>query len=250
MGAVTLFARLHPLFEQATLIEGLGETLSVGSTVSIDLRLSEADQLGQYRSNHLRDIRKLQGLGATCLPGSDNLDAFGPLYNDAMTRLGASSDYYFGDEYFALLGRELGSQVQLFSCWLDSQVVAAGVFLQCGDIVQYHLGAARSGYEHVGAMKLVIDTARRWANGAGMRILHLGGGRGGQADSLFHFKAGFSHGLHRYSTWRWVVDEEANLALNERRQEWNERHAESFTSPDYFPRYRGPATPIPPAPRQ
>jgi hypothetical protein len=248
IGAVTLFTRLHPLFDQATLIDGLGETLAVGSTVSIDLTLSEADQLAQYRTNHVRDIRKLLAMGATCLPGTSNLDEFGPLYNDAMARLGASSDYYFGDEYFALLGRELGSQVQLFSCVLDGQVVAAGLFLKCGDIVQYHLGAARNGYENVGAMKLVIETARRWANGADMRVLHLGGGRGGRADSLFHFKAGFSHRRHQYSTWRWVVDEQANIALNERKKDWNAGHAESVTSPEYFPRYRSPTRPIPPAP--
>jgi hypothetical protein len=52
-----------------------------------------------------------------------------------------------------------------------------------------------------------------WAKARGDRTLHLGGGVGGRADSLFHFKAGFSPLRHRFRTLRVVVDEDRYVAL-------------------------------------
>jgi hypothetical protein len=44
-------------------------------------------------------------------------------------------------------------------------------------------------------------------------LFHLGGGKGGQNDSLFTYKAGFSPQRHAFHTWRVVADPEAYRSL-------------------------------------
>lgn len=243
VGVVTLFTSLHPLIPQRSLVAGLGEVSPNGSTVSVDLTMPEEDQVALFRSNHVRDIRKLRALGATCIrETTGSLAEFVPIYYETMLRLGAAPSYYFDEQYFARLASLLGSQVELFSCVLDGEVIAGGLFLICGDIVQYHLGGTRTGHAHQGALKLVLDTARRWATQAGMRVLHLGGGLGAQEDSLFHFKAGFSSRRHEYLTWRWVLDRETYDRITAKKVEWNTSHGEAFASLDHFPLYRGRTT--------
>ncbi len=245
LGVVALFSSLNPLIPQTHLIAGLGEIAANGTTVSIDLTLSPEEQLAQYRLNHRRGIRRLRALGAACdIDDTRDLGEFVDIYHETMSRVGAASQYFFDHEYFALLQDLLGSQVKLFRCTLGDEAIAAGLFLVCGDIVQYHLGATRTAYVELGPMKLIIDTVRQWATETGMRVLHLGGGVGAQEDSLFHFKAGFSDRRHQYATWRWVPNPQAYARISARKAVWNSNHGLEFPSTDHFPLYRSRVAPI------
>lgn len=242
---VALFSTLHPLIPQAELISGLGEVTASGITVSIDLTLSLEEQLAQYRLNHVRGIRKLRATGAVCdIDETQGLSQFVEMYRETMSRVGAAPQYFFNDEYFALLQNLLGSRVKLFTCTLGDAVIAAGLFLVCGGIVQYHLGATRSEYVQLSPMKLIIDRVRQWATEAGMTVLHLGGGIGAQEDSLFHFKAGFSNRRHQYTTWRWVPDPKQYDRITARKAAWNAERGLRFTSTGHFPLYRSRVVPI------
>lgn len=241
LDVTTLFTRLHPLLPQAHLIAGLGSTIASGTTVSVDLTASAPSPASGFRLNHIRDVRRLRAIGATCgLDTTISLEAFIDLYHQTMHRVGASRPYFFDREYFTQLGKLRGSHVHLFSCVLEGEVIAAGLFLACRGIVQYHLGAVRTGYTGLGSMKLILDTVRAWGSDTGMHVLHLGGGRGAQEDSLFHFKAGFSDRRHRYSTWRWILDPTQYDALTATKTKWNEAHRLRFSADDHFPLYRTP----------
>lgn len=244
---VALFTRLHPLLPQLPLIAGLGEITPSGTTVSVDLTQSEEAQTAGLRLNHVRDIRKLRALGATCAyDASNSLDGFVGMYRETMRRVGAAPHYFFDDAYFAHLGDLRGSYVHLFSCVLNDEVIAAGLFFACGNIVQYHLGAVRTGHTALGPMKLILDTARAWASQQGMRIFHLGGGLAAQEDALFHFKAGFSHRRHPYMTWRWILDQTRYDAISAAKENWNADHGVRVASDHHFPRYRGLTAPVQP----
>ena len=160
-----------------------------------------------------------------------------------MARVGAASHYFFDHEYFSLLLDLLGSRVKLFTCTLDGVVIAAGLFLVCGDIIQYHLGGARDEYVGLGPMKLVIDAVREWGTDAGLRVLHLGGGVGAHEDSLFQFKAGFSDRRHPYATWRWAPDPALYDRMTTRKARWNAERGLGYVSAEHFPIYRGQVAP-------
>jgi hypothetical protein len=72
-------------------------------------------------------------------------------------------------------------------------------------------------------------------------IFLLGGGVGGAIDSLFAFKAGFSHRRHPYRTLRLVADQDRYDALIQERARRVGSSTEELLSTGFFPAYR--ATP-------
>lgn len=229
-GAVTLFARLHPLLEQAPVLAGMGELARLGDTVSIDLRLPEEAQLATYRSNHRRDIAKLERKGYRTMvnerPG--DLGPFVELYYENMRRVQAQSRYFFDAAHFERLAETLGPALTLALCDLDGEIVGAGLFMRHGPIVQYHLAAVSDRHAGAAPAKQLIDASRRHFRAAGADFLHLGGGRGAIEDLLFHFKAGFSPRRHAFRVWRWIIDAPAYEALTAGRP-----------ATRFFPAYRG-----------
>lgn len=83
-------------------------------------------------------------------------------------------------------------------------------------------------------MKLLIDEATIVGREHNMEYLHLGGGVGGNEDSLFEFKSGFSDTILNFKTWRFVSDQEEYNKLVQAR--WDNQPIKS----DFFPLYREP----------
>ena len=239
---VTVFSRLHPLIAQKELLVGLGETRAVGQTVSVDLTLPLQDQWAGYSKKCRRIIDKAREAGVICIHDRERSyrREWVKIYQETMRRVNAPSSYFYDEEYFELLADELGAVLQLFVAIVDGSVAAAGLYTICDGIVQAHLGALRREYMKLSPTRLLDDTARLWAHESGARVFHLGGGVGGQEDSLFQYKAGFSDRRHRAATWRWIVEAEIYRELCEHRQRRDERQGLSVAAGDYFPAYRRP----------
>lgn len=242
---VSVFSRLHPLIAQKGLLVGLGETRLFGQTVSVDLTLPLEDQWAGYSKKCRRIIEKAREAGVVCIrdPERSYRREWVEIYQETMRRVEAPSSYFYDEEYFELLADELGAVLQLFVAIVDGSVAAAGLYTSCDGIVQAHLGAMRREYMKISPTRLLDDTARLWGHESGARVFHLGGGVGGQEDSLFRYKAGFSDRRHRFATWRWIVNAEIYRELCERRQRRDPRQASSVATGDYFPGYRRPTEP-------
>ena len=152
-----------------------------------------------------------------------------------MRRVNAHRSYFFDASYFAALADGLGDKLHLFVATSHGRIAAGGVFTICDGIVQYHLGGTRDEFLKLSPNRLIFDTARLWAHANGAHTLHLGGGVGSQEDSLFKFKAGFSHRRHRFSTWRWIIVPEI----------YRELCGSEPISTDFFPAYRCPSRTAP-----
>lgn len=246
---VAAFSRLHPLLAQEELLAGVGEVRAVGWTVSVDLALPLEDQRAGYSKNCRRVIDRATAAGVICIHDQERKyrREWVDIYRETMTRVNASEYYFFDDEYFELLAKELGPVLHLFVAMAYGNVAAAGLYTICDGIVQAHLGAMRRDYMKLSPTRLVDDTARIWAYESGARVFHLGGGVRGQDDSLFQYKAGFSDRRHAFATWRWILDDEVYRELCEQRQRRDERQGRSLAADEYFPAYRRPTEsgPIP-----
>jgi CelD/BcsL family acetyltransferase involved in cellulose biosynthesis len=207
-GIVSVFVRLHPLLN-ASPPEGVGKVVLHGDTVSVDLALPQTTHWAQMRHNHRRDIKKAvkSGLVARIDRGFERYGAFKRVYRATMDRRSAEPHYFFGDAYFEGLRDALGERLHLCVVEKDDAVAAAGLFVETGGIVQYHLGGTDEAFIRVEPSKLMIHYACGWAKERGNRHLHLGGGVGGANDSLLYFKAGFSPLRHPFYTLRVVIDE-------------------------------------------
>jgi hypothetical protein len=235
---VSCFVRLHPLLPvNLAALASVGIVIQHGDTVSIDLTGSEEEMWSQVRPNHRRHINRARRDGAiVVIDRWDRLPTFIEMYHETMRRVGASSYYFFDPPYFERLHAALGDRVHLVTVEFSDTVAAGGVFFECGEVVQYHLGATRNSYLSYQPTKLMFDEVRRWAKARGGVALHLGGGVGGENTPLFHFKAGFSRDWRPFHTWRVVADEDAYRSLiltsgvDVERSDFHQ----------FFPAYRGP----------
>ncbi len=243
---IAAFSRLHPLIAQQDLLAGLGECHATGRTVSIDLTLPLEKQRAQYHRINRRRTNKQRREGTVvCLHDQEKRywSELVKIYEETMRRVNAAQMYFFGEDHFSELARELGPVLHLFVAMIGGKVSAAGIFTICDGIVQYHLGATRSEFRKLSPMTLVCDTVRLWANEIGAHTFHLGGGVGAQEDSLFNYKASFSDRRHNFATWRLVVAPEVYRELCERWSRENELQGLEPSSANYFPAYRCPTAP-------
>jgi dTDP-4-amino-4,6-dideoxygalactose transaminase len=243
---IAAFSRLHPLIAQYDLLAGLGECPASGQTISIDLTLPLEKQRAQYRRVNKQRINKQRREGTVaCLHDQEKRfwREFVDIYEETMRRVNAAGMYFFSEDYFGELARELGPALQLFVTVIGGKIASAGLFTICDGIVQYHLSGIRDEYIEFSPMTLMTDTVRVWGNEIGARVFHLGGGVGAKKDSLFHYKAGFSDCRLDFATWRWVVAPEIYRELCERWCRENERKRVERASADYFPAYRCPTAP-------
>jgi hypothetical protein len=241
---ITAFVRLHPFFElPMEALERSGDCVRHADVVYVDLARSPEELWREMRGNHRTGINRLLRAGfAAVIDDWRYFDDFTAIYRATMSRVSATEFYYFTDSYFRDLRAALGERLRL--CVVrapNGETAAAGLFTTMAGIVQYHLGGTAEAYLRDAPSKLLFHAVCRWAGECGHSILNLGGGVGGEGNSLFHFKAGFSSTRAAYHTLRIVLDPEGYAQLARR---WGERHADPRRSPpDFFPiyRYRAPA---------
>ena len=234
------FFRLHPILNS-----GFNDFLSPdicnvnGETVSVNLKLSEAEIWSQTRRDHRTSINKLKrsGMTARMVPFQESIGEFISIYYETMDRLEAGRSYYFDDEYFSHF-YTLGEKVHLCIVELQDKITCSGIFTECCGIIQYHLGGTRNEFIKQAPSKLMLDYIRFWAKERGNEVLHLGGGVGGGKDSLYLFKAGFSKQTHTFLTLRLFIDEEKYRHLLELRAKSLNTDVEELLSTNFFPAYR------------
>jgi hypothetical protein len=239
-GIVSAFFRMHPLLSLPTEpLSVVGQLAFHGETVYVDLGSSREEIWQQTRKGHQADIRKLQRCGYRAVMDEWHwYDDFVSLYRSTMQRLHANEYYFFSPEYFRALHESCFKYLHLCCALAPSGgLAAAALLLTCGPIVQYHLSASAEAYAKASPTKLILDLVRWWAKDRGYKLFHLGGGLGAAQDSLFAFKAGFSHRRAQFWTYRVILDSAQYDALAARRRQIAGT-AESTTA--FFPAYRNP----------
>jgi ribosomal protein S18 acetylase RimI-like enzyme len=234
-GLVSAFIRLHPLLNPSP-PAAVGTIVRHGDTVSIDLTLPGDALWAQTRLNHRRDISRALKLGYIAYMDEDwrHLQAFKDLYRATMARRKASQFYFFDDAYFDGLRSALGERLHLCVVEKDGIIAAAGLFTETSGIVQYHLSGTGDEFRLVQPTKLMMHFMRSWAKDRGNEVLHLGGGVGGEDDSLLLFKLGFSPVRHTFATLRMVIDEKEYGRLVEARSPQLDPRVRN----GFFPLYR------------
>jgi len=145
---------------------------------------------------------------ANTAAGTAAIAAFRTLYDATMARVGAAAGYLFPAAYYAQLAEGLGDDLMVLIARDPEGRPLAGALFTAEDssgLAQYHLSGSAGG-SGLQATKLLIATAREVLRARGLEVLHLGGGRGAEDDSLFRFKAGFSARRHRYRSLRRMLD--------------------------------------------
>jgi len=238
-GIVSAFFRFHPLLQLPVgELAKTGTLVHHGQTVYIDLTLSAEDIWQQMRRGHRRNIKQLHHAGFKVTADDWSLfDQFIAMYRETMERRSASEFYLFSDSYFYDLRDALGDRLHLHTVISpEGEATAAGLCVVVDGIVQDHLGASCNKYLRFAASKLGTDYLWRWAKDAGHKVVHMGGGVGGNMDTLFEYKSGFSKSRADFYTYRMILDESKYAILVRHRMELS-----GFVQDNnFFPEYRKP----------
>jgi Acetyltransferase (GNAT) domain len=235
------FIRLHPILNaEIQQIIGGTELVKNGTTVFIDLTLSDDAQRRQIKSSRrtrINQCRKRQFF-ANILPFSqEHIPIFMDIYKDTMDRIGAGQSYYFDRSYYESL-TQLSPHIFICIVEFEQNPICVGLITECCGIVQYHLCGTKNEFLPFTPNTLMIDEIRHWATQRGYRTFHLGGGLGGQQDSLFEFKASFSKQICDFYTLRLIADVEVYNNLTEIRSRQFNVDPKMLLSSDFFPAYR------------
>jgi len=209
-GAVTTFVRFHPLYANQN-----GAPIHVEELApTVAWRLGEErDLLAGLHFKHRNKVRKAEKAGAN-VAAATGLGDFVELYEDTMRRLDAAGSYFFPPEYWERLAG-LGDALVRFDASIDGETVASALCLATPPWLHYHLSGTTDSGRSTGSSTLVLLEAARWAQERGYERFHLGGGLGGSADSLHHFKARFDpEGLVPAAVGKAIHDEDAYRELS------------------------------------
>ncbi|HWQ52176.1 MAG TPA: GNAT family N-acetyltransferase [Bryobacteraceae bacterium] len=251
---ISVFTRLHPLLENHRLIEPLCLPAGArsesniphlrlhGQTVSIDLRLLPEEGFRSYQKILRQNINTGRKAGLV-----SHIDEtwrcfvdFLSIYHRTMARNQADEGYFFPAAYFENLREALDSHVHLMVTSLGGSTAAAVVVLESEEIVQAYLGGGADEFRNLGSFKVLLDDLRLWSIARGKRFLHLGGGRGGTADTLFAFKSHFSHRRHDFLTASFAVEPEVCEEMANERRRYASTQGLEPVSDKFFPIYRVP----------
>lgn len=236
---ISVFLRSHPLLPLPKGLSEVGVLARAGETVVMRLDQSDEELWRQTRNNHRRDIRKLERAGFHAVIDDWNgFELFAPLYRATMLRAGAAPEYLFSPEYFEDLQKL--AQRNVHFCKIqntDGALAAAGIFFRHQEILQFHLSGTADAYLELSPTKLMFDVMRRWAKDQGCSHFHLGGGVGCRDDSLFAFKAGFSHDRATFHTMRLICDPQRYAQVTAAS---GGRTRGAAPDSGYFPTYRQP----------
>lgn len=230
-GAISLFSRMHPLFENSiSSVVHKGTHLS--DVVIIDTK-EPGDVLTHYRGSHRREIINAQKSGVSTIVdmNCEYFDDFSRIYFDTMKNLSATEYYFFSNQYLFSMKSAKDFKVIIILAEYEGKVIAASMFVLSKYIMQYYLSGTDHQYRKFAPSKAIISKAHELATSLGMKHLVLGGGVGSARDSLFKFKSGFSDVTRPFCVTKKIFNEKIY-------QELCTPTGTDSSSETYFPAYR------------
>lgn len=236
-GCISWFIRLHPIINQGWNTT-IGTTITHGPTLMSDLTKSEEEHWTETQNQHRRGIKKALKLNVKTSVeklSENNIQVFSDIYQETMRKVSADEYYFFDDDYFYNLSKNLQNRLLLITAYQDNIAIASSIYTVCEEsgIMQFHLGGTLDAYRNLQASKLIMHVARKWGRENGHEVLNFGGGVGAQLDSLYEFKKGFSSKEVDFKTHRIVINSHKYEQLVAQNPACNEEADTGF-----FPLYR------------
>ena len=227
---VSIFLKHSPFLEVSDIDNG--NSLQIGNIRVIDLSIGYEKLCANFRKVHRRDINKSAQLGLVTtnkIFSVAQIGSFLDIYGQTMDRLNADQRYYFSHDYMNSLICIKGVTIRIVSTYCEGEAISSSLFILYGKNVHYYLSASLDHKLRGYASKLNISEAMNYACRYGFKYFNLGGGLGGKADTLHHFKKGFGGDDKALLVSRIVPDSERYLKMCKDLGEYND---------DTFPKYR------------
>ena len=205
------FIRFHPILQNERYFSG--DQFIDRTTVAVDL---SGEFKIQYSKRVKQKIKKfpLCELSYTQKNETDFL-FFCECYQSTMQRIGADASYLFPQRYVQQLCQWKQCEI-LTASERASTPCAASVFLEDGNLVEYHLSCTTEKGFALDATTFLLDSTALSAQRRGKTWLHLGGGTDNLTDNpLLFFKKGFSNSTFLFKIGRAIHNRQHYQKLKE-----------------------------------
>lgn len=231
------FVRFHPVLKNANEMRSISKVVDLGKTVAIDLSSPEVIWENIISKNR-NMIRKAEKNGIEIKHGKNFqlFKKFKEIYNATMRRDSALDYYFFEDEFYESIHRDLFDNYEMFYAELNGKIIAMSIILFANNQVHYHLSGSLSEYRNLAPTNLLLYKVALWGCVQKYKTLHLGGGLGSEEDNLYKFKAAFNKKSDcQYSIGKQIYNESLyNLLV-----EYRKKEDVSFdVTSSFFPLYR------------
>ena len=189
------FVRFHPMWDNAYRMEEMYNVAYLGHTVAMDIEDEEVIW-NNIISKNRNMIRKAQKNGVIVSVGrsTDDFFSFKRMYDDTMRKDDAESYYFFSDEFYESVQKDLLDNALVFIATYDGRPIAGSIIIYANGKLNYHLSGSDIKYRSMAPTNLLLFEAAKWGSRNGMKTFHLGGGLGSQENSLYKFKKAFYKG--------------------------------------------------------
>ena len=236
-GIVDNFVRYHPVLANAIPMKTISTVVDLGKTVAFDLSSEEViwNNIISKNRNMIRKAEK-NGIEIRHGKGLELFQDFKRIYNATMEKDHAEDYYFFEDDFYESIHRDLNNNYEMFYAVLDNQIIAMSIMLYANKQMHYHLSGSVMEYRNMAPSNLLLYKTALWGYEHGFQTLHLGGGVGSGEDNLYKFKAAFNRNSnYRFSIGKEIFDVGKYDDLVEERV----RQDASFDAASaFFPLYR------------
>lgn len=236
-GIVDNFIRYHPVLANAIHMKTISTVIDLGKTVAFDLS-SEDVIWNNIISKNRNMIRKAEKNGIEIHHGKDMelFKDFKRIYNATMEKDHAEEYYFFEDEFYESIHRDLHDNYEMFYAVLNGEIIAMSIMLFANYQMHYHLSGSMLEYRNLAPSNLLLYKAALWGCEHGYKTFHLGGGVGSGEDNLYKFKAAFNRNSdYQFSIGKEIFDQgKYDELVSLRARQDSEFNKES----NYFPLYR------------
>ncbi len=236
------FCSLHPLLGdwQKPMIEQLHTLNFQKNVLSVPLNDNLMERFSQgHRRNYRKAIKA--GVEIKKVPMTPETFAqFQEIYLYTMQRRNAAARWHFPDDYFPACHRHLGEEeTSLFFAYYQGKLASACFLIHGFQTAYYHFGGSYEEFHETRASNLLLTSAMEWANSAGYRHFHLGGGvSSADDDPLAQFKRGFGAMAYPLYNYEKIHDEGMYNTLAKLKIDHEQKANETLVNPAYFPIYR------------
>lgn len=177
---VAEFMRFHPLLDQP--YPNQKKENRITYVVPVDTK---------YNANCRNKCNKAWNAGVVVKRAKrEDIKRFAADYRKGLDVLKADKFYYFNDAYFAAMSQ--WDKAHLLIAEIDDCWLSAGIFLEGGDTLEYHLCTTNARGYDLAANNVLIDAALLFCKELGLKQLYLGGGKTPElGDPLLEFKRSF-----------------------------------------------------------
>lgn len=231
---VSEFIRFHPIEKNYEDFSDVMDIKFIRKTVATVLKDKEDPFMEEFGKSSRKLIRKIlkEDISYEVIENPDDLDKFIKIYYDTMDRNDASDFYYFTEEYFDYLLKNLKNNILTINIYYDDKTIASGLYFYFDKYLHAHLSGTDHNYLHLSPAYLLKYLTLEWGKKHNIEYIHYGGGTTNDPnDGLLRFKSKFTkEGFFDFYVGNNIYNQEIYdklVALT------------NTEDSEYFPKYRG-----------